>query len=288
MSKIFLFPGQGSQEKGMGAGLFEEFPEETAAADRLLGYSIQELCLEDPDRFLAQTQFTQPALYVVNGLTYMKRVKETGEAPDFVAGHSLGEYNALLAAGVFDFRTGLQLVQKRGELMSQATGGGMAAVVGLTAERIRGVLDQASFSSVDVANLNTPDQTVISGQERDIQAVKSVFEEAGARRFIPLKVSGAFHSRYMETARAAFERFLADFDFPLPQIPVISNLHARPYLPNQTQGNLCGQITHPVRWTESIQYLLQQPDPIFEELGPGKVLTRLTRKIQAPASSRRN
>ena len=127
----YVFPGQGSQVVGMGKDLFDEFKEYVDAADEILGYSIKELCLEDPNGVLGLTQYTQPALYVVNALTYLKEVKTTGVKPDFVAGHSLGEYDALFAAGVFDFATGLKLVQKRGELMSQAKGGGMAAVLGL-------------------------------------------------------------------------------------------------------------------------------------------------------------
>src|SRR5437764_7507813 len=119
---VFLFPGQGSQRRGMGNPLFDEFKEVTARADEVLGYSIKELCLQDPHQQLSQTQFTQPALYVVNALSYLKKMKETGQAPDYVAGHSLGEYSALFAAGAFDFETGLRLVKKRGELMSQAIG----------------------------------------------------------------------------------------------------------------------------------------------------------------------
>ena len=130
----YVFPGQGSQVVGMGKDLFDEFKEYVDAADEILGYSIKELCLEDPNGVLGLTQYTQPALYVVNALTYLKEVKTTGVKPDFVAGHSLGEYDALFAAGVFDFATGLKLVQKRGELMSQAKGGGMAAVLGLKEE----------------------------------------------------------------------------------------------------------------------------------------------------------
>src|SRR6516162_2607290 len=132
----FLFPGQGSQRKGMGSTLFEEFQEVTARADEILGYSIKELCLHDPHQQLGQTQFTQPALYVVNALSYLKKMKDGSKVPTYLAGHSLGEYNALFAAGVFDFETGLRLVKKRGELMSQATGGGMAAVIGFTMAQV--------------------------------------------------------------------------------------------------------------------------------------------------------
>ncbi len=130
----YLFPGQGAQTRGMGADLFEQFSKYTAQADEFLGYSIQALCIEDVDQKLNKTQYTQPALYVVNALMYLKTLEETQQKPDYVAGHSLGEYNALFASGVFDFMTGLSLVQKRGELMSQAQNGGMTAVLGLKRE----------------------------------------------------------------------------------------------------------------------------------------------------------
>ena len=281
MTRIFVFPGQGSQHKGMGAGLFQQFPELTAAADAELGYSVERLCLDDPQGQLTETAFTQPALYVVNALSCLNRIREVGQRPDFVAGHSLGEYNALFAAGAFDFITGLKLVRKRGELMNRATGGGMAAIMGLGVEQIRDVLQRSGFDTVDIANLNTPDQTVISGLQEDIQAVQSVFREAGARLFKPLKVGGAFHSRYMQAARDEFETFLDKSEFLPLQIPVISNVEAAPYEPGQIQENLCRQVTHSVRWTESVRYLLEQPNPEFEEIGPGNVLAGLIRKIKA-------
>ena len=280
MTRIFVFPGQGSQQKGMGGDLFRQFPEITAAADAELGYSLEQLCLDDPDQKLTETAYTQPSLYCVNALSYLKRIEETGEKPDFVAGHSLGEYNALFCAGAFDFITGLKLVKKRGELMNQATGGGMAAIVGLGVDQIRDVLQKSGLDTIDIANLNTPDQTVISGLHKDIQAVRTVFEDAGARMFIPLRVGAAFHSRYMKAARNEFEEFLRDFEFQPIQIPVISNCYAVPYRPGQIKENLCTQITHSVRWTESVEYLLNQPNPEFEEIGPGKVLTGLIRKIR--------
>ncbi len=279
-SLIFLFPGQGSQQKGMGAGLFEEFPEITQAADDTLGYSIRALCLEDPRSQLTQTNYTQPALYVVNALSFLRLRKELGRDPDFAAGHSLGEYNALFAAGVFDFVTGLKLVQKRGALMAQATGGGMAAVIGLTRDQIRDVLLLFGATDVSIANLNAPQQTVISGSADTIRELKSSFEEAGARMFLPLPVSGAFHSRFMEPARREFEGFLATFSFSPPAIPVISNAEAQPYPRDSAASLLARQITSPVRWVESMQYLLKQPDPVFREVGPGTTLQGLLRQIQ--------
>src|SRR5215471_6592642 len=161
----FVFPGQGSQKKGMGQGLFEEVREFAGLEkdiDALLGYSVRKLCLEDPDNKLKETQYTQPCLYVVNALTYYKAIA-TGPKPDFVAGHSFGEYDALLAAEAFDFMTGLKLVKKRGELMSQAKGGGMAAIIGVPVEKSEAIVKTENLIGIDFANYNSPVQTVLSG-----------------------------------------------------------------------------------------------------------------------------
>jgi len=279
MTKIYVFPGQGSQSVGMGGELFDQFSEMVNQADEVLGYSIKDLCLNDPEKKLGLTDYTQPALYIVNALTYLSKTEEASLRPDFVAGHSLGEYNALFAAGVFDFITGLKLVQKRGQIMVKVTGGGMAAVIGMQPDKIKQVLIDASFESIDIANLNSPKQTVISGRKEDIDAVKTVFEEAGVRLFIPLKVSGAFHSRYMQDAQNEFAGFLKSFEFQPVQIPVIANYTAAPYQDGETINNMTQQISSPVRWVESIQYLKQQPEAEFEEIGPGNVLTKLIKQI---------
>ncbi len=285
MSRIYLFPGQGSQRKGMGADVFPKFPEETATADAILGYSVAEQCIEDPGDKLSQTEYTQPLLFTVSALMYLNTVRESGNQPDLVAGHSVGEFAALFAAGVFDFATGLRLVQKRGELMSRAIGGGMAAVVGMTAEQIQGVLQAAGFTTIDVANLNSPKQSVISGLKDDVLAVQSAFETAGAKKFVPLDVSGAFHSRYMRPSQAEFESFARTFTFAAPTIQVIANVTARPYEADQIVANMTRQITSPVRWVESMQYALEQPEPTFEEIGPGNVLTALLRQIKSASKS---
>ncbi len=279
MTKIYVFPGQGSQSPGMGEKLFDQFPDLVNQADEILGCSIKSLCLDDPEDKLNQTDYTQPALYIVNALSYLSKKEESDRRPDFVAGHSLGEYNALFAAGVFDFLTGLRLVKKRGEIMVRATGGGMAAVIGMPPDKIKQVLKDASFETIDIANLNSPKQTVISGRKEDIDAVKTVFEDAGVRLFIPLKVSGAFHSRYMQDAQNEFADFLKNFELQPVQIPVIANYTAAPYQNDETMNNMVQQISSPVRWVESIQYLKQQPEPEFEEVGPGNVLTKLIKQI---------
>ncbi len=279
----YVFPGQGSQKKGMGEGLFEEFQDLTAKADAILGYSIKELCLEDPNNQLTQTQFTQPALYTVNAFTFLKKIKDADKKPDYVAGHSLGEYNAMFAGGAFDFETGLRLVQKRGQLMSQASGGGMAAVIGLDEDKINGIIETNGFKAISVANLNSPSQIVISGLKDDIEKARTVFEEAGAKMYIPLKVSAAFHSPYMEPAKNEFAEFINGFEFSELTIPVISNVHGRPYKQSDVKKNLIEQITHSVRWTESIRYLWGKGEMEFEEIGPGNVLSGLIRKIQKEA-----
>jgi trans-AT polyketide synthase/acyltransferase/oxidoreductase domain-containing protein len=264
----------------MGEGLFEQFPDLTRTADGILGYSIRDLCLTDANQQLGQTQFTQPALYTVNALSYFQELKKTGTKPDFVAGHSLGEYNALLAAEVFDFATGLKLVQKRGALMAQAQGGGMAAVIGLDFLQVRSILDGRGLNQIDLANINAPTQIVISGPRAEIQRAQSIFETSGASMYIPLNVSGAFHSRYMADFQSQFRQFLGNFIYSPPRIPVISNVEARPYAPDQVARLLADQMTRSVRWVESIQYLRQMGVEEFREIGPGKVLTGLVNKIR--------
>lgn len=278
MTRIAVFPGQGSQTVGMGKDLFDRFPDIVATADRVLGYSLRELCLRDPQRQLGRTEFTQPALFTVNALHYMKHIADGAPVPDFVAGHSLGEYNALLVAEAFDFETGLRLVQKRGALMGAISGGGMAAILGIDAARVRTVMAQSGVSTVDVANFNSITQTVLSGPTEDLDRLGPPFEAAGGRVF-PINVRTAFHSRYMNPVAQQFAAFLAGQRFSPLVVPVISNFTALPYRDDEIVNNLVKQIDHSVRWVESVQYLLDEPAPDFVELGPGTVLTRLVKEI---------
>jgi malonyl CoA-acyl carrier protein transacylase len=282
----FIFPGQGSQKRGMGQGLFDgtpQYAEVEKDVDTILGYSLRKLCLEDPDNRLKETQFTQPCLYVVNALHYYKAVSQ-GARPDYLAGHSLGEYNALLAAGVFDFLTGLRLVQKRGDLMSRAKNGGMAAVIGLGARLVAEVIEENGQASIDIANFNTPSQTVVSGPIEDVRRAGPFFEKAGARIYMPLQVSAAFHSRYMADAAKAFADFLAPMSFAAPKTPVIANVTAKPYPTDNAsepvKSLLVNQIAHSVQWTRSIRFLISQGVTQFSEMGPGNVLTRSVQQIQ--------
>lgn len=276
--KTIMFPGQGSQFRGMGSALFNKYPEETEKASRILGYDIQKLCVEDPEKKLNQTQFTQPALYVVNALGY-REMLEAHHAPDYLIGHSLGEYNALLAAGVFDFETGLRLVQKRGELMAEASGGGMAVILGCSIQSIRDILNLCGYTEIDIANFNTPSQTVIAGPKDAITKAIKDFEQAGIK-IIPLNVSAAFHSRYMKNASELFTSFLGQFRFSSMQIPVIANLNAEPYHPERLVKTLAEQISHPVLWNDTVSWLLHNGVDQFEEIG-GSFLTKMTTEIRS-------
>ena len=272
--KTYVFPGQGSQRKGMGENLFDEFLDQTNIADNILGYSIKELCLRDPDHKLNQTQYTQPALYVVNALSYQKKIRDDGRQPDFLAGHSLGEYNALQAAGVITFEAGLKLVKRRGELMSQARNGGMAAILNCSEKQTREVLKGANLMTIDIANLNSPSQIVISGLIDDVNRAQPYFEKAEAM-FIPLNTSGAFHSRYMKETQKEYEKIVRETKFSKPNIEVIANVTGKPYKLEEVPQNLVNQLSNCVRWSDSIIYLLTQGDMEFEELGVGDVLTKL-------------
>jgi trans-AT polyketide synthase/acyltransferase/oxidoreductase domain-containing protein len=266
--KVYLFPGQGAQRKGMGQHLFDEFAELTQKADEILGYSIKELCLEDPGGRLVQTQFTQPAVYVVNALSYFKKI-QTEPKPDYVLGHSVGEYNALLASGVVDFEQGLKLVKKRGELMSEASGGGMAAVMGLVEDKVEEILKENHLEHLYIANCNSPRQIVISGLKAEIVEAEAIFLAKGATHYRVLNVSGAFHTPYMVESRDKFENYVKKFKFSDLAIPVISNATARPYRQEDIVKNMVEQITTPVNWTESIRYLLAKGIDIedFDEIG---------------------
>jgi malonyl CoA-acyl carrier protein transacylase len=279
MKSAFLFPGQGSQRQGMGAEAFARFPELAAEASDVLGYSIEELCAGDDSKRLGQTQFTQPALYVASALEYLATTDSGARPPDFAAGHSVGEYAALFAAGVFNFADGLKLVQKRGEVMSKVKGGAMAAVIGLDPETITETMSQCGRDNVDLVNFNSPAQIVISGPAESVPELEAPLKEAGARHFVLLQVSGAFHSRYMKEPSEAFADFVNDFSFASPSFPVISNVRATPYEANEAADLLVRQIHHPVLWSDSIRFLRQHGEIEFQEIGPGKVLTKLLRQI---------
>ncbi|PJN02053.1 [acyl-carrier-protein] S-malonyltransferase [Streptomyces sp. CB01201] len=278
--RAWVFGGQGTQRKGMGEDLFARFPEHTATADRVLGESVAELCLRDPEGRLGRTRWTQPALFVVNALAQFA-AREEGPAPDVLAGHSLGEYNALVAADCFDFETGLRLVKRRGELMAQADGGGMLAVLGLTIARVEALLRSTGVTDVDLANYNTATQVIVSGSAASIATVRTAVRAREGARCIPLATSGAFHSRHMAAAATEFAAFLAGMEFREPRIPVIANATARPYPPSGVARLLVDQITSRVRWHETMLHLIEQGVGELREFGPQHVLTPMWRAALA-------
>jgi len=285
--RAYMFPGQGAQRAGMGDGVFDKFPDLTAQADGILGYSIRELCLEGSLERLTQTQFTQPALFVVNALNYLKK-REQGEGrPDYLLGHSVSEYVALFAAGVVDFNDGLRLVQKRGALMAAAQGGGMAAVLGLSGETVEALIQDHGLSDIYAANFNTPLQIVVSGKREAVVAAEPIFMAAGASLYKVLAVGGAFHTPFMAAAKAEFGKFAADIAFAPPEIPVISNVTARPHQPETICQQMVEQITAPVRWSDSIRYLLAKglTPEAFSEIGPGgsAILVPMVKRTLAEA-----
>ncbi|MDA8859696.1 ACP S-malonyltransferase [Opitutales bacterium] len=279
MSLAFLFPGQGSQVKGMGTDVFHRYPELIEQANQELGYSLSDLCLEDAKEQLSQTQFTQPALFLVSFLEGKAKIDD-GQIPDVAAGHSVGEFAALALAGCVSFLDGLRMVSKRGNIMSQVTGGGMAAVIGMEVEKIQSTLEQIGAEQVDLANFNSPGQVVISGPAAQIKTTLIPLKDAGARMVVPLKVSGAFHSRMMEEPAREFGKFLEEIRFSSPQFPVYSNVEAAPYSNGDAIAPLLvRQIHSSVRWTELITQMRKDGASEFLECGPGKVLTKLLKQI---------
>ncbi len=284
MKQVVLFPGQGSQAQGMGEDLFGKYPEIVATANRVLGYDIVDLCMLNPENRLQQTKYTQPALFVVNHLHYLQFL-ETNKKPSYILGHSVGEFNALLAAGLFDFETGLKLVQKRGELMYSIPGTGMAAIIGAEYEELKAILTD-KFPTIDIANINSYTQIVIAGALENLEEVADFMDEEGYS-YIPLKVSGAFHSRYMTEVKEEFRNAINPANLSSISIPVISNFTAKPYNDSVAEciENMVNQLDNPIQWLQSIELVLEKEEYEFIELGPGVVLTNLVKKIKASISA---
>ncbi|MEA2892656.1 MAG: trans-AT polyketide synthase, acyltransferase and oxidoreductase domain [Bradyrhizobium sp.] len=255
-----------------------------AEASDILGYSIEELCLKDSESRLGRTQYTQPALYVVNAMGYAQWLEDNpaGTPPAFAAGHSLGEYNALLAAKVFDFQTGLKLVRKRGELMAAAGGGTMAAIIGTPVQTVRELLVKNGLTDIDFANYNTPTQIVIAGSQAAIAKAEQLCA-ANNIRCLPLNVSAPFHSRHMLPAQKEFSALLETFSFNGPVFPVISNVTAKPYEPGKTAATLGAQIGSSVQWTDSIRYLMGQEVNDYQEIG-SSILTKMVNEIRTSSA----
>jgi [acyl-carrier-protein] S-malonyltransferase len=273
----WVYPGQGSQSIGMANHLLEVGQAKFAQAQEILGWSVVDMCNSSIDT-LSQTQFTQPCLYTISAIL-TDQLKQEGQMPHLVAGHSLGEYSALYCAGVWDFADGLELVKQRAQLMSQAQGGKMTALIGFDRAQLEAIVAQEP--EVVIANDNSPEQVVISGTE---SAVDRVVSQIKVKRAIPLPVSGAFHSPMMQEAQAQLAVRIAQAPWRAPQMPVL--LNSDPHTPLTDPHTLCHrlqhQITAPVRWREISLYLAQQGFTKAIEVGPGKVLTGLIKRT-APA-----
>jgi [acyl-carrier-protein] S-malonyltransferase len=282
------FPGQGSQQVGMGKNLCALSPSAAAVfaqADQAIGFPLSRLCFEGPPETLNDTVNTQPAILTASIAAHRALEEHIGQ-PAFVAGHSLGEFSALVAAGALAFEEALLLVRQRGRLMKQAgerSPGGMAAVLGLQAAQVEELCEQireASGGYVGIANDNCPGQVVISGDEETLQAGIEAAQAAGARRVIRLAISIAAHSPLMAEAAAAFRRALAQVAIRRPRMPFVANATAGPLTdPDQIREALGQQLTSPVHWTESMRWMVRQGVTRFVEVGPGDVLTGLLRRI---------
>lgn len=282
----WVFPGQGSQYLGMGRSIAEAHPGAMALMNRaseLLGYDLAELCWEGPEEKLKQTEYTQPALLTVSTML-SSALKSHGLAPDVVAGHSLGEYSALVAAESLDFDTAVTLVARRGQLMEAAMPAGkgtMAVLLGLDYEKVAAICREAAQGEVvEPANINCPGQIVISGHRTAVERAMGLGREQGARRVVELDVSGPFHSSLMRPAAEAFARDLAGAALRDPKVPVIANATAD-YVKDgeEIREVLVKQLYSPVRWEETIQKLISHGVDTFIEVGPGKVLAGLIKRI---------
>ncbi len=282
--KAFVFPGQGAQFSGMGKELYESSPAARNLfdkADEILGFEISKIMFEGSDEELRQTKVTQPAVFLHSVAAAVALGEEF--RPDMVAGHSLGELSALVAAGVLDFEAGLRLVYARALAMQkacEAVPSTMAAVLGLTDEAVESVCE--GIEGVVAANYNCPGQVVISGTREAVQEACVKAKEAGAKRALPLAVGGGFHSPCMASAKEELQRAIEQTEFRAPRCPVYQNVDARPHTsPDEIKTNLIAQLTSPVRWTQSVLAMVADGAEEFVELGPGKVLTGLVAKIVA-------
>lgn len=282
----FVFPGQGSQSVGMGKDLYENF--EAAknvfdTADKVLGKSITTICFEGPEDDLKLTVNTQPSIVTMSIAALESFKSELDVEVSATAGHSLGEYCAMYASGVMDLETTLKAIQKRADLMGATKGGAMAAILNAPEGSLEKALEEASgVGYVDVANYNSPAQVVITGDEVAVAKAGELLSAAGARRVVPLAVSGAFHSKFMENAGKEFAGFVSELDLNDASIPVFTNVDAQATVSGaEFKNKMPKQIYSSVQWTQSVQKMVAEGIDTFVEIGPGKVLAGLVKKIDA-------
>lgn len=283
MKKAYVFPGQGSQFTGMGKDLYENSERAKALFDKaneILGFSITDIMFEGSAEELKQTKVTQPAVFLHSVIL----AEVLGVEPQAVAGHSLGEFSALVVAGALSFEDGLRLVAKRAMAMQkccEAQPGAMAAILALEDEVVEQICDQTE-GVVVAANYNCPGQLVISGASESVDAACEKLKAAGARRALRLPVGGAFHSPLMEAAREELEQAIAEVEFHTPKCPIYQNVDAKPQSdPEQIKQNLIAQLTAPVRWTQIMREMVADGVDSFVELGPGAVLQGMIKKLSA-------
>ncbi len=285
MKPAFVFPGQGSQYVGMGREVFDNFAEARTVFEQagdVLGYNISRICFEGPEEELVKTSNTQPAILTVS-MACFEVLRGKGVTPSAVAGHSLGEYSALVAAGALDFSDALRLVRQRARFMQECAppGGGMAAVLGLGGDLVRKACQEAAgLGIVEVANYNCPGQIVISGESAALQKAMALCREYGAKRAVQLQVSGPFHSSLMSEAGRRLSEELANTEIRTPVCPLVSNVTAQAVRSgDEIKSLLEKQVSSSVRWEESVKAISAMGIQAFVEVGPGKVLTGLGRKI---------
>ena len=284
----FLFPGQGSQSVGMGKDLYENYESAKTVfdtADNVLNKSISTICFEGPEEDLKQTVNTQPAIVTMSIAAMKALTSQIDIKPDYVAGHSLGEYCAMYTAGVMSLENTLKSIQKRADLMGATKGGSMAAVLNASEEQLKaGLAEGSRVGYVDVANYNSPAQVVITGDENAVKAAGDYMLANGVRRVVPLAVSGAFHSKFMENAGHEFASFISNIELNDASIPVITNVDAEPTVNSSDfREKMPKQIYSSVHWTQTIEKMVSDGVEIFIEIGPGKVLAGLNKKIAPDA-----